>query len=287
MSSGNGCPHGYMAYTGSCYLFSREKLTWYHASMKCEYMGGYLAVANSAHENSYFKLMSEKLSIDDEVWIGLNDVLFSKIFIWEGGYKQCKWWDWFGKEPITDGAGYRHCVAMGKDYKIIQQNFPRLSQKGINKQISQCLDYSFQFLAMSQYFERADVALPGFQKLFFEASERERKRALELISYMNKRGGFVELTEISLPVADNWNNGVSALRKALDLSKRINNRLLSLVDVATKKQDPHLKHFLEHNFLDKQIVVIKQLGDYITQLTKLLNDNRAGLGLYLFDKSLL
>ena len=34
LAAAGGCPHGYMSYGGSCYLFSREKLSWFHAAVR-------------------------------------------------------------------------------------------------------------------------------------------------------------------------------------------------------------------------------------------------------------
>ena len=41
------------------------------------------------------------------------------------------------------------------------------------------------------YFDRDDVALPGFAKRFRENSDEERGHAMKLIEYQNMRGGKV------------------------------------------------------------------------------------------------
>ncbi|KAK3088443.1 hypothetical protein FSP39_019299 [Pinctada imbricata] len=112
------CPFGWTRYHDSCYYFSRDKLSWFRASMKCAYMGGYLAVVNYAHENSFLKLMAKKNHLHEGAWFGLNDVLFPKTHTWYWGYgkKGCKWFDWFGKGPRYGRGGDNNCACFKEDY---------------------------------------------------------------------------------------------------------------------------------------------------------------------------
>ena len=54
------------------------------------------------------------------------------------------------------------------------------------------------FDVQAYYFDRSDVALPGFYKFFKKASQRELNNANFLMSYVNKRGGFVSLRDIEV-----------------------------------------------------------------------------------------
>lgn len=47
-----------------------------------------------------------------------------------------------------------------------------------------------------------------------------------------------------------------------------------------------LKQFIEDNFLDQKVKVIKELGDKVTQLGKYRSEGK-GLGLQMFDNTLL
>lgn len=58
-----------------------------------------------------------------------------------------------------------------------RQNYHEECEAGINKQINLQLYASYFFQSMAYYFDRDDVALPGFHKLFKEHSEDERKHA--------------------------------------------------------------------------------------------------------------
>ena len=53
-------------------------------------------------------------------------------------------------------------------------------------------------MLQSNYFGRADVALPGFQKYFAASSEREETRAKLMMEYMNKRGGTLSFLRIKV-----------------------------------------------------------------------------------------
>ena len=56
---------------------------------------------------------------------------------------------------------------------------------------------------------------------------------------------------------------------ALHLEKSVNQSLLDLYKLATKKNDPHLCDFIETQYLDEQMKSIKELGDHVTNLRRL------------------
>ena len=165
----------------------------------------------------------------------------------------------------------------------IRQNFHEECENGINNQINMELYASYVYQSMAFYFDRDDVALPGFSKLFEHDSKEEREHAEKLMKYLNKRGGRVLLQDIRKPSKDEWGTGLEALQTALDLEKQVNQSLLNLHALATAKVDPHLTDFLETEYLDEQVEAIKRLGDKITMLKRA---GATGLGEYTFDKEL-
>ena len=56
------------------------------------------------------------------------------------------------------------------------------------------------------YFDRDDVALPGFSKFFKKASNEEREHAEMFMKYQNKRGGRIILKDVPRPEKDEWGN---------------------------------------------------------------------------------
>jgi ferritin heavy chain len=72
------------------------------------------------------------------------------------------------------------------------------------------------------YFDRDDIALPGFFKYFKHASDEEREHAEKLMKYQNKRGGKIILKDIIKPSKDEWGCAVEAMEAALQLEKDVN-----------------------------------------------------------------
>ncbi|XP_050390092.1 soma ferritin isoform X2 [Patella vulgata] len=161
-----------------------------------------------------------------------------------------------------------------------RQNFHLESEAGINRQVNMELYASYTYQSMAFYFDRDDVALPGFSKFFKHSSEEEREHAEKLMKYQNKRGGRVVLQDIKKPDRDEWGTGLEAMQVALQLEKNVNQSLLDLHAVADKHNDPQMQDFLEGEYLKEQVDAIKEISDYITQLKRV----GSGLGEYIFDR---
>ena len=167
---------------------------------------------------------------------------------------------------------------------LIRQNFHETSKRAINDQINMELSASYVYQSMAFYFDRDDVALPGFSRFFSENSKEEREHAEMLMKYLNKRGGRVVLQEIRRPEMDNWGSGLNALQIALGHEQKVNESLLRLHSIASQNNDAHLTNYLESEFLDEQVDAIKKLSDLITQLKRV---GAQGLGEQIFDKDLM
>ena len=81
------------------------------------------------------------------------------------------------------------------------------------------------------------------------------------------------------PAKDAWSTPQEALEDALELEKYVNEALLNLHQMATDKGDPHLTDFLEANFLDEQVQEMKNISDWITQLSNV----GPGIGEHMID----
>ncbi|KAB1728176.1 hypothetical protein FNE60_29960, partial [Klebsiella pneumoniae] len=163
-----------------------------------------------------------------------------------------------------------------------RQNFHEESEAAINKQINMELYASYVYLAMYAYFDRDDVALPGFAKYFKEMSQEEREHAEKFVQYQNKRGGRVVYQPIEKPVKQEWGSGLEAMEDALQMEKDVNESLLKLHGIATAHADPHLTNYLEEEFLEEQVESIYKFSQHITKLRRVGD----GLGVYIFDKDL-
>jgi len=165
----------------------------------------------------------------------------------------------------------------------VRQNFHTECEAAINKQVNMELSASYVYQSMAFYFDRDDVALPGFSAFFKHNSEEEREHAEKLMKYLNKRGGRLVLQDVQRPATDEWGNGLKALQAALELEKRVNQSLLDIHALAASHNDPHLTDFIEEEYLEEQVEAIKELGDLITRLKRA---GAEGLGEYIFDKDL-
>ncbi|XP_055997533.1 perlucin-like protein [Ostrea edulis] len=114
-----GCPYGWHQYNNHCYWFSREKLNWYRASMKCTAMGGYLASVDQSHENTYVRHMLSTYGFRRGAWMALNDVLRPNKHRWCWGFivKPCHKFDWYGQEPVYHTTGDYNCGIFWRSYK--------------------------------------------------------------------------------------------------------------------------------------------------------------------------
>ncbi|KAK2165447.1 hypothetical protein LSH36_50g05058 [Paralvinella palmiformis] len=168
-------------------------------------------------------------------------------------------------------------------HTLPRQNYHPDCEAGVNKQINLELYASYVYQSMAWYFDRDDVALPGFHKFFARASAEERIHAEALMAYQNRRGGRIVLQNIKRPDRDEWGSGLEAMKMALSLEKSVNQCLTDLRRLAESKGDVQFTHFLDENYLKGQIGDIKELSDYITTLTNV----GSGLGEYSFDKETL
>ncbi|XP_030053803.1 ferritin light chain, oocyte isoform [Microcaecilia unicolor] len=165
----------------------------------------------------------------------------------------------------------------------IRQNYHQDSEAGVNRVVNQQLEISYTYLSLGHYFDRDDVALAKFSKFFWMLSEEKREQSEHLLKFQNKRGGHAVFQDVKKPESDEWGNGTQAMEYALKLEKTLNQALLDLHKIAMDHADPHMCDFLERQFLEEEVKLIKKLGDHVTNL-RWLKAAEVGMGVYLFDK---
>jgi ferritin heavy chain len=164
----------------------------------------------------------------------------------------------------------------------IRVNFHEKVEAALNKQINLELQASYAYQSMAFYFDRHDVALPGFSKYFSDNSEEEHEHAEKLMKYQNLRGGRIVLADIPRPEKDEWGSGLDALNFAFDLEKKVTEAIYELLAVATEHNDTHLADYLGEEFVDEQHEALKKLSDLISRCKRA----GSGIGEHLFDKEL-
>lgn len=166
---------------------------------------------------------------------------------------------------------------------LIRQNYHAECEAAINKQINIELHASYVYQSMAWYFDRDDVALPGFHKFCSENSKEEREHAEKFIKYQNRRGGRLVLQAIDKPEKDSWGTGLEAMQAILELEKSVNQCLLDLHQLGSAHGDSSLCDFLESEFIQEQAEAIKKIGEHVTNLKRV----GPGLGEFMFDKETL
>ena len=87
------------------------------------------------------------------------------------------------------------------------------------------------------------------------------------MKYQNQRGGRMVLQSLTRPENDEWGSVIDAMETALTLERTLNQSLLDLHNIAEKHNDPQMQHFVKKNYLRKQVDTIKELADYVTNLS--------------------
>eukprot|EP00850_Spirogloea_muscicola_P009179 SM000051S17539 [mRNA] locus=s51:93143:95570:- [translate_table: standard] len=189
-------------------------------------------------------------------------------------------------EPFAEVQNQLTQVPAKSNQSFARLRFSPASEAAINEQINVEYNVSYIYHALFSYFDRDNVALPGFAKYFKEASDEERGHAELLIEYQNKRGGRVKLQSILMPVMEfdhpEKGDALYAMEMALALEKLNFEKLLALHKVAEDEDDPQMQDFVEGTFLNEQVEAIKQVSEYVSQLRRV----GKGHGVFHFDLEL-
>uniref|UniRef100_G1U717 Ferritin n=1 Tax=Oryctolagus cuniculus TaxID=9986 RepID=G1U717_RABIT len=84
----------------------------------------------------------------------------------------------------------------------------------------------------------------------------------------NQRGGQIFLQDIKKPGRDNQESGLNVMQCAMHLEKSVNQSLQELHKLATDKSDTYSCDFIETHNLNEQVKSTKELGDYVTNMSK-------------------
>uniref|UniRef100_A0A8I6A2Z0 Ferritin n=1 Tax=Rattus norvegicus TaxID=10116 RepID=A0A8I6A2Z0_RAT len=150
----------------------------------------------------------------------------------------------------------------------IRQNYSTEVEAAVNRLVNLHLRASYTYLSLGFFFDRDDVALEG-----------------------NERGGRALFQDVQKPSQDEWGKTLEAMEAALALEKNLNQALLDLHALGSARTDPHLCDFLESHFLDKEVKLIKKMGNHLTNLRRVAGPQpaqtgvaQASLGEYLFER---
>jgi ferritin len=107
-------------------------------------------------------------------------------------------------------------------------------EEALNKQINREFYSAYLYLAMSAYFESANMK--GFAKWMRIQGKEEQAHALKLYDYVIARGGRVSLPAIEAPKAK-WTSAGKVFEDVYAHEQKVTGMINSLVELAIKEKD--------------------------------------------------
>lgn len=170
-------------------------------------------------------------------------------------------------------------------------------QPALQQYINHHFVRSFEYLLMSTHFANYQKNRAGFEKLFRELSDNKWHEGIEMIKYLDSRGGEMDFNRIAEDVAKEEEKErsfelyeLAAVARALDTEKKMALEANSIHSEATRKNsnfhDPEISDYIEKEVVHKEKDLIRKLAGYATDLTNLLNKQDSSLSLFLFDEYL-
>ncbi|XP_046578502.1 perlucin-like [Haliotis rubra] len=104
----HGCPHGFVRWERSCYLFSRISKTFWEAKQYCHHIGSHLVIVTTRCEQ-YFLNRQAKANV---YWLGATDIHKEGVWKW-GDSHVMVYSNWCPGQP-DNGHGTEHCLQMLK-----------------------------------------------------------------------------------------------------------------------------------------------------------------------------
>ncbi len=149
----------------------------------------------------------------------------------------------------------------------------------MNDQIKHELFSSYQYLAMSAYFEAHH--LNGFAHWMRLQANEELEHALKFYEHIHERGGRVILQAIDQPRAE-FESPLSVFEAALAHEQKVTGLIHRIYGLAADERDYASQTFLQW-FVTEQVEEEKNAGDVVERL-RLIGDDRALL--LLLDREL-
>ena len=152
-------------------------------------------------------------------------------------------------------------------------------QAALNKQIRIEAESSQIYLAMASYAE--GKGLEGASQFMYDASDEERQHMLKMFKYVNERGGFARVSELSQPDLE-FGSIKEMFETLFNHEVFVSQSINELVHIALEEKD-----YATHNFLQWYVAEqIEEEAQARTILDKinLIGDDKGGL--YLFDNDI-
>lgn len=145
-------------------------------------------------------------------------------------------------------------------------------ETALNRQINHELAAALNYLAMTAFFEQANLA--GFAHFMLLQHEEELQHARRLFTYLLDRGGTVDLNAVEKPKAD-YNSTTEVFQTALQQEEANTTAINELYALAREVNDFATLSHLQW-FLDEQVEEEKLMGETLA-LVELVGDDKGAL----------
>lgn len=157
--------------------------------------------------------------------------------------------------------------------------FSERTKEAMNQQLRLEIQAFYKYLGMSDYFDA--VSLPGFSQWMFSQSQEEWAHAMKFRTFIQDRGGRVELGDIEAPPSD-FESPLDVFEQALENEQQVSRSISDIYAIAEEEKDFASQAFLNW-FVTEQVEEEKTVGDIIDWL-KRIGDSPQGL--FLLDERL-
>lgn len=151
--------------------------------------------------------------------------------------------------------------------------------KALNKQLNEEMLSSYEYLAMSAYFEIEN--LTGFAHWFRLQSQEEYGHAMKIFNYITQVNGKVNLQQIDSP-KDSWKNLVEVFEDTYSREQDVTKSIYEIVDLTLSEKDHATFNFLQW-FVNEQVEEEATALQWLDRV-KMLGDNKNGI--FLLDREM-
>ena len=149
----------------------------------------------------------------------------------------------------------------------------------LNGQMIAELYSGYLYLAMAAFFKRLNLA--GFARWMEAQALEEQSHAMKFYSYIDERGGRIELKTIDAPPAT-WDSPTAVFEAVLEHEQKVTGLINGLVDLAIEEKDHASNNFLQW-FVAEQVEEEASVDTVVQRLK--LADGAPG-ALFLLDQEL-
>ena len=138
----------------------------------------------------------------------------------------------------------------------------RTMEEALNRQVNREFYSSYLYLAMSAYFESAN--LKGFAKWMRLQAREERTHGEKIYDFILARGGKVTLDDIEAPKGK-WTSAGKVFEETVAHEQKVTGMIHNLVELSLKEKD-HASFEMLQWFVKEQVEEEAHAGEILAQI---------------------